>query len=183
MPSLERTIPSSEANADTASRFESWPLVKDQSLTAPTSGAPFVVLSEDAVRAPLSAQVLRLPTSTLTAPEPAGRHLTDTAANESTAGVIFDRRDFDVTPPVAIVPAHLGVVGGSGDETAAGVIEVLVSERGEVLSARAVVPPQSLSEATMLMGSLSAAKAWRFRPALKDGQPVQYRQRVYVALH
>jgi hypothetical protein len=96
---------------------------------------------------------------------------------------IFDRQDLDVTPPVAIVPEHLGVVGGNDSEDGAAIIEVVVNERGQVLSAKAVVAPQSISEAAMMMGSLSAAKTWRFQPALKDGQPVKYRQRVYVMLH
>jgi hypothetical protein len=37
-----------------------------------------------------------------------------------------------------------------------------------------------MADAMVLTMSLSAAKTWRFQPAIKDGQPVRYRKTVWL---
>jgi TonB family protein len=55
-------------------------------------------------------------------------------------------------------------------------IAVVVNPNGTVDSVKAVNAPVTLGESVMLTAALSAVKAWHFRPAIKDGAPVKYRQ-------
>ena len=66
-----------------------------------------------------------------------------------------------ITPPDALTP---------GVETAS-TLELLVDESGGVERVRLLSRPSPVL-ATML---LSAAKTWKFKPALNDGRPVKYR--------
>jgi len=50
-------------------------------------------------------------------------------------------------------------------------LEVVISQRGEVERIKLLSPPRRIVDAM----ALSAAKMWRFDPALKDGAPVRYR--------
>lgn len=61
-------------------------------------------------------------------------------------------------------------------------IAVVVNERGSVDSVKAVNVPLSLGESVMLTAALSAVKSWQFRPAMKDGAAVKYRQIVPLKL-
>jgi hypothetical protein len=58
--------------------------------------------------------------------------------------------------------------------------EVVVTPAGGVESVRARRVPVTMAEALRVTMSLSAAKTWRFRPGLKDGEPVRYRQVIRV---
>ena len=49
-------------------------------------------------------------------------------------------------------------------------IEVTVDEQGQVVQVRLRSTDASLNDRMIV----AAAKAWQFRPALKDGQPVPY---------
>ena len=53
-----------------------------------------------------------------------------------------------------------------------GLVEITVSERGEVERAKLISVPQNVHESMLL----SAIKDWRFTPAAKDGMAVRYRQ-------
>ena len=57
-----------------------------------------------------------------------------------------------------------------------GELDILVLEDGTVAEAR-LIPQSDRLQDRMLV---SAAKAWRFRPALKDGRPVRYRVRIPI---
>ena len=57
-------------------------------------------------------------------------------------------------------------------------IEILVSETGRVESARGRRRPATLGAALQSTTALSVVKTWRFRPALKNSQPVKYRTTV-----
>jgi len=50
-------------------------------------------------------------------------------------------------------------------------LEVVISQRGEVERIKLLSPPRRMVDVM----ALSAAKMWRFDPALKDGAPVRYR--------
>jgi len=96
---------------------------------------------------------------------------------------IYTSSDPDVQPPVVIGLKTLGVLPkNSGQRQDNAMIEVVVNGLGEVESVRTVDAPQDLGGAVVITSSLSAAKSWHFRPALKDGRPVRYRQRVFVTL-
>lgn len=91
---------------------------------------------------------------------------------------LFDSRDVDVTPP-ATIRLNLPTVG---DDAAwnkeAGVVEAIVSARGDVERVKLLSPPESVHQAMIL----SAIKTWRFRPAELHGLPVRYRQLIQVAI-
>jgi TonB family protein len=59
-----------------------------------------------------------------------------------------------------------------------GTLEVIVNEQGMVEWAGIAKPSFASYDSDLL----SAAKAWRFRPATKRGEPVKYRLAVEVVL-
>ena len=56
-------------------------------------------------------------------------------------------------------------------------IELVISPLGTVESVKLIGDPRNVHDSMLL----SAAKAWVFRPAVKDGVPVRYRKTVSVA--
>jgi hypothetical protein len=95
---------------------------------------------------------------------------------------MYSSADADVEPPAVVAPNTLGRIPGTGTREDSAVIEVVINERGEVDAVKAIDVPRSLGDAVVMTSSLSAAKSWRFRPAMKDGHPVRYRQQLIVAL-
>jgi hypothetical protein len=102
---------------------------------------------------------------------------------------VYTADDAGVAQPVSIfqdLPKYPGVVAPGGF---AGVIEVLISEKGTVESATLVVPikartpspgklvPVSSAYTETLM---TAASRWLYRPAQVNGTPVKFRKRVQV---
>ena len=77
-------------------------------------------------------------------------------------------------PPVAISP--LPATGLNPTLESTGTIELLVNEEGNVANVRLVSSPSRMQP----MMLLSAAKTWKFRPAVRDGRPVKYRLRINV---
>jgi protein TonB len=94
------------------------------------------------------------------------------------SGPTYDTDDTDVTPPTAIFPQLFGMLSQSspGVRNDVMTISVVVNERGSVDSVKAVNVPLSIGESVMLTAALSAVKSWHFRPAMKDGAAVKYRQ-------
>ena len=62
--------------------------------------------------------------------------------------------------------------------TFTGMIELVVSEEGKVLSATIVKSVNPRYDPLLL----DAGKSWTFKPAMKDGAPVQYRYSMAVNL-
>jgi hypothetical protein len=91
----------------------------------------------------------------------------------SVNNTIYSAADSDVIPPVAVYPQFPSIPSGTDAEDVAQ-FDVLVTESGEVESVRARGVPTSLSDAMTMTMSLSAAKTWRFRPGLLNGEPVKY---------
>ena len=83
--------------------------------------------------------------------------------------------DAEVDPP-RITRQQLPRQPEPGDDT--GYFDVIVNETGDVERVQLVSPMRRFQE-RMLM---AAAKAWKFRPALLDGQPVRYRMRIAIIL-
>jgi hypothetical protein len=95
--------------------------------------------------------------------------------------VVYSAADADVTPPVAIdleLPAS--PPSGAAPQNGAAV-DIVVDETGRVESATLARRPGTLQETMLATMNLSVAKTWRFRPALKAGQPVKYRRTVWLA--
>jgi hypothetical protein len=92
---------------------------------------------------------------------------------------IYTDEDADVTPPSLFRP-QLPALPRETLETAPGfnevVVDVLITEYGAVDSVKFVTPPTDLRQRMLI----SAIKAWHYHPALKDGQPVRFRHRVWL---
>ena len=104
--------------------------------------------------------------------------------------MVFDESHADVTPPGAgdirlrseFLPASMFQSDAHQESEAegethsdfeqVGLVEVIVSEMGEVEHAKLLSAPQNVLESMLL----SAIKAWQFTPAVKDGMAVRYRQ-------
>ncbi len=87
----------------------------------------------------------------------------------------YDWRDTDVTPPVAVAQPVTGWWGSMREPAAGtqlGAIEVVVDESGGVTDARIYLSVNRVYDAVLL----ESVKAWRYRPATKDGRAVKYRR-------
>jgi len=93
----------------------------------------------------------------------------------------YSASDAEVVPPGVVFPQQLGRLPKGTRREDLTTIEVIVNPDGTVGSVKAVEDPQSLADALVVTSSLSAVKSWRFRPALKNGRPVRYRQLISVA--
>jgi hypothetical protein len=84
---------------------------------------------------------------------------------------VYTSASREVQPPVMYSPKLPPLPPAEPNAIGTNTMELLIDETGAVqrvlLTSRAV----RLNDVQML----SAAKAWKFYPALKDGQPVQYR--------
>jgi hypothetical protein len=89
--------------------------------------------------------------------------------------ITYSEADDDVEPP-RISRQQLPRKPDPGMDT--GYFDVIISETGIVESVQLVSPMRRFQE-RMLM---AAAKAWTFRPAMRDGQPVRYRLRIAIIL-
>ncbi len=94
---------------------------------------------------------------------------------------VYSADDQDVVAPVAIYPQLPTSLPPGVRPEEVSVIEVLVNEDGRVESARMPDAPRHMGAAVVTTNSLSAAKTWIFRPAMKDGQPVRYRKIIWLA--
>ncbi len=94
--------------------------------------------------------------------------------------MIYSASDQDVTPPVASYPRLPAEPPASVPAENLSTLEFLVGETGQVESVRLRGRPRHLGEALLVTVNLSAAKTWRFLPAVKDGRPVRYRKLVQV---
>lgn len=94
------------------------------------------------------------------------------------AAVTYSAADADVSPPTAISPELIALLSreSPGNRPDVMTIAVVVNTNGTVDSVKAVKTPLSLGESVMLTAALSTVKAWHFRPAMKNGAPVKYRQ-------
>jgi TonB family protein len=59
-----------------------------------------------------------------------------------------------------------------------GYFDIVVNESGDVQQVQLVSPTRKFQERMLV----AAAKAWKFRPATLNGQPVKYRLRVPIIL-
>lgn len=94
----------------------------------------------------------------------------DETAREAIALTIYSSKDADVEPPLLLypqIPANLMLAG----ENRLNIMELLISESGSVERVHLVAGPSRLPDVMLLSG----AKAWRFKPASREGEAVRYR--------
>jgi tetratricopeptide (TPR) repeat protein len=90
---------------------------------------------------------------------------------------IYASSDTNVVPPAAL-RQELPPFGGTVFKAVMGIVEVVVDETGRVTSAAMRGPMNAVYDRQVL----TAASAWRYRPATLDGAPVKYRKFIQIAL-
>src|SRR5262249_24095922 len=101
------------------------------------------------------------------------------AAPEATdpgSGPIFSLDSEGVSPPEGVRPQLPRELPPGVKPEQLCRVDLIVSETGTVESVKLVGAPRSVHDSMFL----SAAKAWRFHPALKDGRPVRFRKTVWM---
>jgi len=88
----------------------------------------------------------------------------------------FTAADTEVEPPVLVYPQLRTGPEPGAPPPGTPYFDLLVNEAGLVEEVRLRGPAPSMQERMMV----SAVKAWRFRPAMKDGEPVRYRVRLPI---
>lgn len=94
---------------------------------------------------------------------------------------VFTADDRDVTPPVVIdqkLPAWAPPFAQFARRTFTGTVQVTVGEDGTVASAEIVEPSFGPYDELLLR----SVRQWRYRPALKQDHPVQYRRIIQYVL-
>jgi hypothetical protein len=94
-------------------------------------------------------------------------------------GNVYSASDPGVAAPVGVRPQLPAVLPGDINRNQLGQIELLILPDGTVGAVKLVGRPRSVLEGMLL----SAAKAWQFQPAMKDGRPVTYRKLVWLVLN
>lgn len=102
-----------------------------------------------------------------------------TGAEELEPGIdpVFSPGSAGVSPPVAVRPQLPRELPPNVKPEQLCRVELMVTEAGTVESVKLLGTPRSVHDSMLL----SAAKAWQFHPALKDGRPVKYRKTVWLA--
>ena len=90
---------------------------------------------------------------------------------------IFSSSSEGVSPPVGVRPQLPRELPADLTPDQLTRLELIVSEAGTVDSVKLLGTPRTVHDFMFV----SAAKAWLFQPALKDGQPVRYRKTVWLA--
>jgi hypothetical protein len=92
----------------------------------------------------------------------------------SASDVIYSKADSGVTPPRQVYPALPAEPPTAYMKRALTVVDLVIAPDGLVERVHLRTTPRDIHEFMLL----SAAKAWRFEPALLDGRPVRFRHSV-----
>jgi TonB family protein len=100
--------------------------------------------------------------------------LVASAPAQSNGGdVVYSSADADVRPPILL---GRPIPSSALQAKNVGFFDITIDEQGRVDLVR-LVPPSNGYHERML---LAAAKAWRFEPAMRQGQPVKYRTQIRI---
>jgi len=83
---------------------------------------------------------------------------------------VYTTADAEVTPPVAVGRQLPSAAPASVARSTIGTLEMVIGRGGQVETLRLRTPLNRFHERMIV----SAAKAWRYRPALKNGRPVRF---------
>jgi hypothetical protein len=149
-------------------------LIRDSERAAPsTSVAP---IAQPASDPSLSQAPVAVP-----APPPAPELPRVEAPPAAETVVVYSAADADVVPPGPIGQRLLDSPPPAAQQQRFTALTIVVDENGHVESATLARKPATLQDAMLATANLSAAKNWRFLPAVRGGQPVKYRRTVWVA--
>lgn len=162
-----------DLEAATAAAFTETPPASGSIVSADATDAPDGASSTTGVVIDNSSPAAAVEPALTDSGDPAGTLEDVATVAEAT---VYSRAFPGVVPPV-ILPRQIAAPQalGTGVE-AISTIEVLVDEAGGVEQVKLLSRPSPVL-ATML---LSAAKTWKFRPALNAGRPVKYRLRLDI---
>ena len=93
-------------------------------------------------------------------------------------GTIYSSGSGGVAPPVGVRPQLPRELPSGIDMDTLARIDLVIAEDGTVQSVQLLGKRSTVRESMML----SAAKAWEFKPALKEGRPVKYRKTVWMVV-
>jgi hypothetical protein len=94
-------------------------------------------------------------------------------------GRVYSWRDEGVVPPRAVYP-QLPTAPHGAPADGQTIVDLVIAPTGHVEGARLRTPPRNIHEFMLL----SAAKAWRFDPAVhEDGHPVRFRHSVVITAY
>jgi hypothetical protein len=91
---------------------------------------------------------------------------------------LYSAADPEVVPPVGVRPQLPAVLPADVRKDQLGRIELTILPDGTVGAVKLLSARRSVPEAMLL----SAAKAWTFKPAMRQGRPVAYKKVVWLAL-
>lgn len=94
----------------------------------------------------------------------------------ATTNRIYGPEDVNVTPPIVVRQSFAPLADVFAVH--AGIVEILVDEVGEVITAKTVVAVNAAYDRL----ALATARSWRYRPATLDGVAVKYRTIVQLPL-
>ena len=166
----------SPANASPATPPASPVVAKRQTSTAPAGNAAATQPPSVAATAASGAAV---PSSGAAVPSPAPSTAAPTPEMPPTATVdtgVYTAKSPDVAAPELVYPQLPTKPFSDGTTSQPGELDLLVLEDGTVGEVKLVPESNRLQDRMMV----SAAKAWRFRPAQKNGLPVRYRMRIPI---
>ncbi len=104
-------------------------------------------------------------------PEPAQTYVIVASGPDARAAdAIYSKSDSEVKPPRQVYPALPAQLPNSFMSRPLTVVELVIAPNGSVERVHLRTPPRDIHEFMLL----SAAKAWRFEPALLDGRPVRF---------
>jgi hypothetical protein len=92
----------------------------------------------------------------------------------SALDLIYSKANSEVTPPRQVYPALPAEPPTASMTRALTVVDLVIAPDGLVEHVHLRTPPRDIHEFMLL----SAAKAWRFQPALLDGRAVRFRHSV-----
>jgi TonB family protein len=90
-------------------------------------------------------------------------------------GAVYSSNNADVSPPVW---TRRQLPSEPEPDSQTGYFDIVIDTNGDVESVRLISPTRRYEERMLL----AAAKAWKFRPARLNGQPVRYQMRVPITL-
>lgn len=90
--------------------------------------------------------------------------------------LVYSAGSSGVEPPIGIRPQLARELPTALRPEDLARVELVIATDGSIESARLLDPPRNVIDSLVV----SAAKAWSFEPAMKDGHPVRYRKTVWV---
>jgi len=110
-------------------------------------------------------------------PERTGTDLARALSENAPDVAVYSAESIGVSPPVGVNLQLPRQLPPELDRNQLGKMELVIAPDGNVESAKLVKAPRNVHDSMLL----SAAKAWQFRPATKNGIPVRYRKMVWIA--